>query len=235
MGFNRISLGVQSFSDPILESIGRTHRCADILDSISMIQQVYGNGNDGIVNYSIDLISGLPGVTTADWIETLQCATSLNPKPTHLSLYDLQIESGTVFGKWYEDSLVDDDDNDLHDDNDNVRSSETKDSNVIPPMKNEIHATEMQRSSKKRLSSGGLQLPSPDECSFCYKFASGYLRSKGYEHYEISSYALVVNSTLSNDDKESISRRSLRSRHNQIYWEVGGEWYGKCSLQCSCL
>jgi coproporphyrinogen III oxidase-like Fe-S oxidoreductase len=89
IGFNRISLGVQSFDDRILESIGRVHRYADIMESIKMIQAVYGND----VNYSIDLISGLPGLSLGTWAETLETALHLDPRPAHLSIYDLQVES----------------------------------------------------------------------------------------------------------------------------------------------
>jgi coproporphyrinogen III oxidase-like Fe-S oxidoreductase len=48
-----------------------------------------------------------------------------------------------------------------------------------------------------------------------YKYCAGYLREKGYEHYEISSYAL----------KESRQENSFRSRHNQIYWALDSQWY----------
>lgn len=168
VGFNRISLGVQSFDDTVLGQIGRVHRRDDTLAAVEMIHKVFGDDS----NYSIDLISGLPAVSLAQWAETLETATSLSPKPSHLSLYDLQIESGTVFGKWYQQE------------NDVVKS--------IP------------------------SLPDPEECAFMYKFASGYLRSKGYEHYEISSYA------LRNDDGTS-----RRSKHNQVYWEPHGQWLGK--------
>lgn len=97
LGINRISLGVQSFDDRVLEQIGRVHRSVDIFQSLEMIHQVFGESP----NYSIDLISGLPGVSLAKWVETLEQATQLCPKPTHLSLYDLQVEAGTVFDKWY--------------------------------------------------------------------------------------------------------------------------------------
>jgi len=182
MGFNRVSLGVQSFDDNILESIGRCHRQNDIWESISLLQQVYAND----VNYSIDLISGLPGVSLAKWAETLQIATNLVPTPKHVSLYDLQVESGTVFAKWYQE-----DDDSLRA-RDGIRGSVP----VTVP-----------------------RLPSPDDCAFAYKYASGYLRAKGYEHYEISSYAYK-----DGDHKEP---SPYRSRHNQIYWEPGSQWFGK--------
>jgi oxygen-independent coproporphyrinogen-3 oxidase len=47
-----------------------------------------------------------------------------------------------------------------------------------------------------------------------YKFAAGYLRAHGYEHYEVSSYAL----------KEDVNH-SHRSQHNQVYWDANGQWY----------
>jgi oxygen-independent coproporphyrinogen-3 oxidase len=88
IGFNRISLGVQSFDDKILETIGRVHRRMDIENSIHLLKNVFGKN----LNYSIDLISGLPSMSLADWVETLQTVVSLDPQPQHLSLYDLQIE-----------------------------------------------------------------------------------------------------------------------------------------------
>jgi oxygen-independent coproporphyrinogen-3 oxidase len=98
MGFNRISLGVQSFDDAILETLGRAHRRADVHRSVDMIGDVYGIED---ANYSIDLMSGVPGLTLAGWTETLHEAVSLRPMPSHLSLYDLQLEEGTKFGTWY--------------------------------------------------------------------------------------------------------------------------------------
>jgi oxygen-independent coproporphyrinogen-3 oxidase len=93
MGFNRISLGVQSFDDDMLESLGRVHRRQDVFDAVAMLKEVFG----GDLNYSVDLISGLPGLSLAKWIETLQTAVHLDPRPQHLSLYDLQIESVRIY------------------------------------------------------------------------------------------------------------------------------------------
>jgi coproporphyrinogen III oxidase-like Fe-S oxidoreductase len=90
LGFNRLSFGVQSFDDATLAFIGRTHRNADIQTSLEAIRQVFA-GKDGL-NWSIDLISGLPGVSLAEWIETLEHAVSMRPQPTHISVYDLQVE-----------------------------------------------------------------------------------------------------------------------------------------------
>jgi oxygen-independent coproporphyrinogen-3 oxidase len=68
MGFNRVSLGVQSFDDVILENIGRVHRKRDIYDAVRTIGNVFSAENS---NYSIDLISGLPGLNLEAWEETI--------------------------------------------------------------------------------------------------------------------------------------------------------------------
>ena len=173
IGFNRVSLGVQSFDDSILESIGRVHRSKDIATAIDILN------NEGITNFSIDLISGLPGLDLAKWIETLDIATSLNP--SHISCYDLQIEESTPFFKWFGKSVNEDD----------------------------FIATAPQGVSNRKLPIGAL--PCADDVAFMYKYASGYLRKKGFEHYEISSYC----------------KPGFRSRHNTLYWEIGASWFGK--------
>ena len=93
IGINRISRGVQSFTDKILESSGRVHRRKDVFEAIRTIESVFGSDT----NYSLDLISGLTGLNLRLWNITLLKAYSLNP----LSNHDLQIEEGTAFGKWY--------------------------------------------------------------------------------------------------------------------------------------
>jgi oxygen-independent coproporphyrinogen-3 oxidase len=86
-GFNRISVGVQSFDDAILASLSRRH-CAD--DAVLAVDTARAGGFD---NVSIDLMFGLPAQTLATWEETLQRAVALDTD--HLSLYGLQIEPGT--------------------------------------------------------------------------------------------------------------------------------------------
>ncbi|WP_069790262.1 radical SAM family heme chaperone HemW [Cyanobacterium sp. IPPAS B-1200] len=94
LGVNRISLGVQSFDDYLLQECGRSHSTKDTYQSVEYIHQV------GIDNWSLDLISGLPHQTITHWEDSLLRAIDLKPK--HLSCYDLVIESGTVFGKKYQ-------------------------------------------------------------------------------------------------------------------------------------
>lgn len=91
LGLNRVSLGVQAFQDHLLQRCGRSHRRSDILASIDMLNQL------GVENFSIDLISGLPGQTAQDWEHSLAQAIAVNPM--HLSCYDMVLEPITVFGR----------------------------------------------------------------------------------------------------------------------------------------
>lgn len=91
LGVNRFSLGVQAFQDALLMTCGRHHRLADIENAFTAIAQV------GIKNWSLDLISGLPGQTDADWDESLTLA--IQAQPRHISCYDLVLEPQTVFDK----------------------------------------------------------------------------------------------------------------------------------------
>ncbi len=93
LGINRVSLGVQSFQNNLLEKCGRTHCQQNIYESVEWIHQA------GFNNWSLDLISGLPHQTFEDWLDSLDKAIELEPK--HLSCYDLVLEPTTVFGKKY--------------------------------------------------------------------------------------------------------------------------------------
>ena len=88
-GVNRLSFGVQSFTDDLLKRIGRTHRAADVYETIEKAQSV------GFTNISIDLIYGLPGQTMEDFIDTLDKALALDLP--HYSSYSLIVEPKTVF------------------------------------------------------------------------------------------------------------------------------------------
>lgn len=88
-GVNRLSFGVQSFTDDLLKRIGRTHRAADVYETIEKAQSV------GFTNISIDLIYGLPGQTMEDFTDTLDKALALDLP--HYSSYSLIVEPKTVF------------------------------------------------------------------------------------------------------------------------------------------
>ncbi|BAY82312.1 putative oxygen-independent coproporphyrinogen III oxidase [Calothrix parasitica NIES-267] len=93
-GVNRISLGVQAFQEQLLQASGRYHSVADIFSAVDLLQAA------DISNFSIDLISGLPHQTLDIWQESLEKAIKINPM--HISVYDLTIEPGTAFGRYYE-------------------------------------------------------------------------------------------------------------------------------------
>jgi putative oxygen-independent coproporphyrinogen III oxidase len=88
-GVNRLSFGVQSFNDELLKKIGRTHRAADVYDTLAKAEKI------GFENISIDLIYGLPGQTMADFEDTLKKALELDLP--HYSGYSLIVEPKTVF------------------------------------------------------------------------------------------------------------------------------------------
>ena len=88
-GVTRISLGVQSFDDPLLELLGREHSAAQAVASFELLRRA------GFENLSIDLMFGLPGQTLAQWEETLRRAIAL--QPDHISAYCLTYEEDTDF------------------------------------------------------------------------------------------------------------------------------------------
>ena len=87
-GVNRISLGVQSLRDTGLAFLGREHDVADARAAITMAQRSFART-------SIDLIYARHDQTPADWEAELREALDLGL--THMSLYQLTIEPGTVF------------------------------------------------------------------------------------------------------------------------------------------
>lgn len=92
LGFNRFSVGAQSFSDQVLTMMGRIHRREDIFQRIQWMKDL------GIDNISIDLMFNNPGQTLEVLKEDLDQALSLDID--HLSIYSLMIEPGTQFERW---------------------------------------------------------------------------------------------------------------------------------------
>jgi oxygen-independent coproporphyrinogen-3 oxidase len=88
---NRVSLGVQSFQNELLAKIGRHHTRQDIVQAVSLLKRA------GIENISIDLIFALPGQSLQDVLEDLETFFALDID--HLSIYSLQIEDNSIFGK----------------------------------------------------------------------------------------------------------------------------------------
>jgi len=97
-GVTRISVGAQSFDDDVLQSIGRRHRAADIVETIKAV------GAAGFSNIGLDLIACLPGVDEKRWRRTLDEAVGLGAE--HLSVYALTVEAGSLFEKRVKDHEI---------------------------------------------------------------------------------------------------------------------------------
>jgi len=90
-GINRVSFGVQSFSDLELKSSGRVHRHEDIYRATFILREA------GLHNLSFDLIVGLPHQTPASWRNSLGELVALNPD--HVSIYMLEVDEGSRLGR----------------------------------------------------------------------------------------------------------------------------------------
>lgn len=90
-GFNRISIGIQSWRDEDLKFLSRRH------DSAQAEKTLLNTFRAGFENVTLDLIYGLPGLSSEDWAKNLDRSLSFDIQ--HISAYHLTIEPGTVFGK----------------------------------------------------------------------------------------------------------------------------------------
>ena len=88
-GINRLSIGIQSFNDKTLKTLGRIHS-AD--NSLKCYEYARATGFD---NIGIDLIFGAPGQSVEEWEGDLKTAVALRPE--HISAYNLTVEKGTLF------------------------------------------------------------------------------------------------------------------------------------------
>jgi len=93
-GVNRLSLGVQTFSDRLLTGLGRSHTAAEAAAAIKVARRA------GFANINLDLMYGLPGQSAADWRDSLDRALACAPE--HLACYELTIEEETPFGRLVE-------------------------------------------------------------------------------------------------------------------------------------
>lgn len=90
-GFNRISMGVQSFNPDELIFLGRIHSVDDVVRNVEAARKA------GFVNLNLDLMTAFPGITEQSFAFSLEQAISLSPE--HISCYTLIFEPGTVFHK----------------------------------------------------------------------------------------------------------------------------------------
>ncbi|MBE6020056.1 MAG: radical SAM family heme chaperone HemW, partial [Clostridiales bacterium] len=91
MGFNRLSMGVQSMNNDRLRYLGRIHTAENVARDMELIRR------KGFDNVNLDLMFSIPGESTADALDDLRRILALSPE--HISCYSLQIEEGTPFGE----------------------------------------------------------------------------------------------------------------------------------------
>lgn len=92
LGIDRLSLGIQSFQDPILKAYNRAHTSTEAKQAIQLARAA------GFQKFSIDLIYGYPHSDHSLWRLDLKEALRLDPG--HLSAYSLTIEPQTTLGNW---------------------------------------------------------------------------------------------------------------------------------------
>ncbi len=98
-GFNRLSIGVQSFDDTLLVALDRFHTSGEAENAFRLARQA------GFDNLNLDLMFALPKQTSALWEASLIRALALGTE--HLSLYALTLEAGTRFERLYAGGKLD--------------------------------------------------------------------------------------------------------------------------------
>src|SRR5579862_3074971 len=89
-GFDRISMGVQSFVDTELKAAGRMHRREDVYNASRILR------DSGFRNISFDLIAGLPHQSDESWDDSVAQLLALTPE--HVSIYMMEIDEGSRLG-----------------------------------------------------------------------------------------------------------------------------------------
>lgn len=97
-GVNRISLGLQTTNNTLLQLIGRKHDFETFLETYNAFVA------SGISNISLDLMFGLPGQTIEHLTDSLNKIIEINPN--HVSVYALKLEEGTPMYLAYEKGLI---------------------------------------------------------------------------------------------------------------------------------
>lgn len=97
-GVNRLSIGIQSFSDEDLKYLNRAHNAMQAYDAVRLAQ------DKGFDNISIDLIYGIPTLSEEQWEKNMETAFTLGVK--HLSCYSLTVEPRTALAKLIRDRKI---------------------------------------------------------------------------------------------------------------------------------
>ena len=104
-GVNRLSIGVQSLDNDLLNLLGRRHQASEAVEAFQSARQA------GFDNVNLDLMYGLPNQSMEQWQKTLSSLIELTPE--HISLYALTIEEGTPMHRWAAEGKIPEPDSDL--------------------------------------------------------------------------------------------------------------------------
>lgn len=97
-GINRLSIGMQSTSNEMLQRIGRIHTWEEFLNTYKLAREI------GFNNINIDCMIGLPEQTMGEVEEMLQKVIELNPE--HISVYSLIVEEGTKLEQMLKEKAI---------------------------------------------------------------------------------------------------------------------------------
>ena len=104
-GVNRLSIGVQSLDNGLLQLLGRRHSADGAIEAFRTAREA------GIDNVNLDLMYGLPNQTAAQWEDTITRLAALGPE--HISLYALTLEEGTPMRVWADQGKIPEPDPDV--------------------------------------------------------------------------------------------------------------------------
>ena len=104
-GVNRLSIGVQSLDNGLLQLLGRRHSADGAIEAFRTARDA------GIENVNLDLMYGLPNQTNAQWEDTIIRLAALGPE--HISLYALTLEEGTPMRVWADQGKIPEPDPDV--------------------------------------------------------------------------------------------------------------------------
>ncbi|PKB83445.1 MAG: hypothetical protein BZY88_02000 [SAR202 cluster bacterium Io17-Chloro-G9] len=105
LGVNRLSIGVQSLDNGLLDLLGRRHDSGQAVEAFQTAREA------GFSNINLDLMYGLPRQTLSQWQDTTKKLVSLSPG--HISLYCLTLEEGTPLHHWVRQGKLPEPDPDL--------------------------------------------------------------------------------------------------------------------------
>ena len=97
IGINRLSIGVQSFSEEDLQMMNRNHSSIQSLKALEIVSEIFEN-------YSVDLIYGIPGTSIKDFVYNIEKALEFEPK--HFSCYALTVEPKTVLNHKVKNKII---------------------------------------------------------------------------------------------------------------------------------